>query len=81
MQCGSLEWLLDHKEDNNGKTDESHIKSEVYLIVMYQLVMYQLASPGGLVVKIQRSHHPARVHFLVREPYHPSFGCHTVAAV
>lgn len=36
MQCGSLEWLLEQKAGNNGKTDEIQITSGVYLIVTYQ---------------------------------------------
>ena len=37
------------------------------------------ASPGGLVMKIQCSHHVAQVSFPVRDPHHPPFGCQTVA--
>ena len=40
-----------------------------------------LASPGGLVVKIQCSHCCGCVCFLIREQHHPSVGCHTVAAL
>ena len=38
------------------------------------------ASPGGLVVKIHCSHHCGWGSFLLRQPQHPSVGCHTVVA-
>ena len=39
------------------------------------------ASPDGLVVKVQRSHHfSGSVHFLVAESYHLSVSSHAVAA-
>ena len=41
-----------------------------------------IASSGGLVVKILHFHHyAAQVHFLIREPHHLSVGCRTVVAV
>ena len=43
-------------------------------------VDYQGASTGGLVVKIQCSHQYGPSSFPVRDPQHPSVGCHTVAA-
>ena len=36
------------------------------------------ASPGHLIVKIQCSHCHSLRSFPVREPHHPSVGCHTV---
>lgn len=33
MQCGTLDWILEHENNINGKTDEV---KKVQLIVMYQ---------------------------------------------
>lgn len=36
MQCGTLDWILEHKKDITGKTGEIQIKSVYQLTVMYQ---------------------------------------------
>ena len=36
MQCGTQRWILEQKEDINGKTDEIQINIRVYLTEMGQ---------------------------------------------
>lgn len=44
IQNGSLNWMLEQKEDIGGKTGEINIKPKIYLIVMYNISLIVLTN-------------------------------------